>query len=745
MAQAELEYLIKTKSENSGVASHTQAVREETRAIDDQNRALKENNALAAKAGGLATAPVLGGETSSAAAITTEREYKQAVKLIEGYNNLLTAKRLVGLEDEALVERIKLLDAALSEERALIIAENIEERALAETRAKANAELAAQMSSGAAAAKAQRLKDEAQASRLAARAVKEQVQAEQELAQAYAKEVDAQIKAENATRAGGGGHGGRGVFGGMVGASRELRSALVPLNYMLPHIANEVASQLIYGFNASTIAIAAGAVALTEYYTHAKEFAKFVDTLDETNKGFSESFEKQRAVVVDDRAELAKFEEQLRLVRNETATATQFTEQLIHKYQTLARLTDGVFKAKEGLDKAIVEATTDDEIVKAEKLLAVEVKYAEMQRKRQDAEDKYLLSRQAELVLAEQVASRDAQAARERFEPQKEAADKAAAKAATDYATVNQQLEKAQQKQKAVQDRRDAIPGITIGGVLYPFTRSGYDEAVITAQLWQSYQGEIDKLNKMRTSLGDPNNPQGVAATKAAKESTDAQAARFEEEAKAAAKRANDAQRKFEEDRGTAEAKAAGRYFDNLNEKATGYVKIIEEVEKKMRELDKENEKADASGQAKVRIEEAKLEAQLQTNLRLYQQVKAQLGGAAPVLYPGDNPYTEQDVENGPMNRPLRAAPRPAEVRVPRDRNFTSDGTGWDDDSEVGRLLHRIDTKIGNNDDAGAAALLQAFEQKHAKEESLILAVIRKLNEQGERHAQLQAQVQTNN
>jgi hypothetical protein len=130
----ELEWRLRTTSDNEGLRQHTEATKLDTAAIREQKAAMAESSG----GYGLATEgkDVFAVESKKAYTVATEAEYVALQKSLLAAQAKLPVMQALGVSTEKLTLDIAALDAALSTESALNVADTIEANALAAARAR---------------------------------------------------------------------------------------------------------------------------------------------------------------------------------------------------------------------------------------------------------------------------------------------------------------------------------------------------------------------------------------------------------------------------------------------------------------------------------------------------------------------------------------------------------------------------------------------------------------------------------
>lgn len=145
-SRTELEFRLRTTSDNSGIDSYTKSVDASTVAVERMTAATKSASTAGgaipplSPGGGMAT-PIPNLQAYDSAInqviITSEKEYLQTVKTLEAYQAKRFQLELLGKDTTALAVAIAQLDGALSTESALTVADTMEKKALAAASAEA--------------------------------------------------------------------------------------------------------------------------------------------------------------------------------------------------------------------------------------------------------------------------------------------------------------------------------------------------------------------------------------------------------------------------------------------------------------------------------------------------------------------------------------------------------------------------------------------------------------------------------
>ena len=352
--QPDISYRIVTSADNSGLTAHTAAVKNDTVAVEQQSQALKEQLTYTTGNRDLASSFLAGdyskGAQQEEVLIRTRQEYELAQQLYEKYSQLAASKRLLGVEDAALAEKIALLDQALSTESALEIADKIDTDALA------------------------------QAKRNLALAQEQAFQASMRSYEALAKEEVAMsattVSSAQANR----------ILGGSMGSLRGeglmLRGALAPLaSETFPGLSRIVMGTAMYGFNPFIISVLAAAEALKMVNDASKQYIQSAERQAELVKKNIALYDEYLSAVRKVRTEEENYQQSLDRIRVSEDDATAAFEKRQKAYADAEKRTKEVDTAKESAAKAEVERTAHSEIEKTIGLYEIEARaQAEAQR-----------------------------------------------------------------------------------------------------------------------------------------------------------------------------------------------------------------------------------------------------------------------------------------------------------------------------------------------------------------------------
>lgn len=737
---SELHFGISTSSDNSGLVAHTAAVRDDTRAVQEQSKAMDESRTIGAR--NLASQPSLRppNEPPVSNLINSEKEYLQAVKLYESYSKLAYAKKLIGVEDEALVAKIAAIDAALSSESALLVAEKIEQDALAAAKAKATA---------AAEAEAIASVEESAAHRVNTAAMREEMVILHELMQGRYSRIPGSLS----------------ILAGQGGGWTEK-----------------------LGLTAGGImAVSVAGIAAAEAWEHWYKNEKLVnEAMEETGRHttvFNESAKTVKEVNEKSADSAARLAQELKHIAEAAQTATeklrlmnQANEEAIHLQTTLNSVREAA--------RLAINSTEPDPMKRAKEEFEIKQKAEQKERADQDAADRKKSD-------AAKKAADDAKSASEAEPTKVDAAAKAAHDAdmasalnKTRISDANRQIADSQReqdrKEKAIRatgissEQMDWIRDMAKAGhsadeisdmlkpdiynpktgkhtprgpaelqppsKFNPWFESTRDVLKANLEGPHGYVGQIQTEDKANKSLDESNKRDEDLRSKAA--SADAAYAEETANAKRLAEESKKLGEAFAELKTQLDSESAQRNEQGRLQTVQDLNQLLHSSEAEAKRIWTEVKKGEDHGRpmtadeskrladvtATINDTKAKIKA-METEPETQETWKPKItaGGSNPKNpsfgernYDPANPFNDRSTDTG---------------------GFASGGV-FDPESQA--LFRNIDYAINTGQNKTAVRLLAAFEKKHKEDEDLLRAIILELNNQGQKHAQLQRQVQSN-
>ena len=186
---------------------------------------------------------------------------------------------------------------------------------------------------------------------------------------------------------------------------RQLHMAIHQLAHEVPGL-GQALGMLTYGFSGSMVAIIAGGMAIKSYVESQKELMKFLEAAPKMNDGLTEAIKRTQEAFVEARVEMTLYEDGLARIVNKSETAAQNVQRLAAVHDAQRGAQEKVEDRRKALEVAKVELLEKDPIAKAEKLLAIEEKYGEAKRRREDADARLKLTE-----MQRQIGNETAQAA----------------------------------------------------------------------------------------------------------------------------------------------------------------------------------------------------------------------------------------------------------------------------------------------------------------------------------------------
>ena len=172
---------------------------------------------------------------------------------------------------------------------------------------------------------------------------------------------------------------------------RQLHMAIHQLAHEVPGL-GQALGMLTYGFSGSMVAIIAGGMAIKSYVEGQKELMKFLEEAPKMNDGLTDAIKRTKEAFVEARVEMTLYEDGLARIVNKAETAAQNVQRLAAVHDAQRSAQEKVEDRRKALEVAKVDLLEKDPIAKAEKLLAIEEKYGEAKRRREDADARLKLT-----------------------------------------------------------------------------------------------------------------------------------------------------------------------------------------------------------------------------------------------------------------------------------------------------------------------------------------------------------------